>query len=80
MVLQEEVKNMPKDPANIGKPEVAIKDSWCKGCGICVALCPKKVLAMNAQGKAVVVCPEKCVGCRICAEHCPDYAITVEVE
>ena len=28
---------------------------WCKGCGICVALCPKKVLELDDQDKVSAV-------------------------
>ena len=34
-----------------------IERDWCKGCGICVAFCPKKVLAMDNQDKATAHLP-----------------------
>ncbi|HDI58831.1 MAG TPA: ferredoxin family protein [Desulfobacteraceae bacterium] len=59
----------------------------CKGCGLCVAVCPKKVLeiatAVNTRGyfPAYQARPEDCVFCAICATMCPDVAITItEVE
>jgi 2-oxoglutarate ferredoxin oxidoreductase subunit delta len=57
---------------------VGIKTNWCKGCGICVYLCPRKVLALDEMGKAVVVNPDKCTACKICEIHCPDFSIEVE--
>jgi 2-oxoglutarate ferredoxin oxidoreductase subunit delta len=59
--------------------EVVINKEWCKGCGICVALCPKQVLEMDTQGKATVVRPEDCICCTLCELRCPDLAITVVV-
>lgn len=53
-----------------------IRERYCKGCNICVAFCPKKVLALH-EGKVVAERPELCVGCRICELRCPDYAIEV---
>jgi 2-oxoglutarate ferredoxin oxidoreductase subunit delta len=58
---------------------VVINQEWCKGCGICVALCPKQVLELNIQGKATAVRPEDCICCTLCELRCPDLAITVVV-
>lgn len=50
----------------------------CKGCGICVAFCPKQVLKVNEIEKVEIVDETKCIGCRQCELRCPDYAIFVE--
>ncbi|WP_432409510.1 4Fe-4S dicluster domain-containing protein [Wukongibacter sp. M2B1] len=53
-----------------------INPELCKGCGICVAFCPKQVLAMeNEKVKAVDI--EKCIKCGLCELRCPDYAIYI---
>jgi len=57
----------------------------CKGCGLCVTVCPQGVLALeeevlNAKGyhPAALEVPEgKCTGCAVCAVIRPDVAITV---
>ena len=60
--------------------ELVINAAWCKGCGICVAFCPKKALAIK-QEKVVLANPGECVRCGQCEMRCPDYAIYVsEVE
>ncbi|MDD5502052.1 MAG: 2-oxoacid:acceptor oxidoreductase subunit alpha [Candidatus Thermoplasmatota archaeon] len=62
---------------------VRIDERYCKGCGICVFMCPKKVLeeseALNKKGFAVpkVAHPENCINCHICEQHCPEFAIDV---
>ena len=57
-----------------------ITREWCKGCGICVAFCPKSVLELDEKDKAVAVRLEDCIACRLCELRCPDLAIAVEVE
>lgn len=56
---------------------VFIYPDWCKGCGLCVAFCPKKVFEMEATGKARVAREKDCVNCGFCELHCPDFAIQV---
>ncbi len=57
-----------------------INREWCKGCGICVAFCPKQVLALDEDEKAVAVNPQDCICCRLCEHRCPDLAIDIETE
>lgn len=57
--------------------EIAINRDWCKGCAICVKLCPKQVLELDKAEKATVVRPEDCIVCKLCELRCPDLAITV---
>ena len=56
---------------------IQIKESWCKGCAICVEFCPHDVLAME-NGKARVVKYEACTACGLCELRCPDFAIVVD--
>lgn len=58
-------------------PVIHIFPEWCKGCGICVAFCPKKVLEMGRDQKAHVARAADCIKCYFCARRCPDLAITV---
>ena len=68
-------------------PKVTIDEVVCKGCGLCVHVCPKKVLILdpdklNAKGynPAITKYAENCIGCGMCGIMCPDSAITVEKE
>ena len=62
------------------KSEITIKTVRCKGCSICVAFCPKAVLALSELGKVQVVNKEACIACGQCELRCPDYAIFVDKE
>ncbi len=67
----------------MGKPklkEYVINRDWCKGCGICVNFCKKKVLELDDANKAVMERPEECICCRLCEKRCPDLAIEMDVE
>ncbi len=65
--------------------KVTFKVDTCKGCGLCVEVCPKKIIQLsktkfNKKGYSAAECtdPDKCIGCAICATMCPDVAIVVE--
>lgn len=57
---------------------ITVNQKWCKMCGICAALCPKKVFDLNEDGRPVPARQEECVGCRLCELRCPDFAVKVE--
>jgi 2-oxoglutarate ferredoxin oxidoreductase subunit delta len=44
-----------------------IQVEWCKGCGICVAFCPKSVLEMDENDKAKALRPPSYVLHAACA-------------
>lgn len=57
----------------------------CKGCGLCVGACPKKIISLskseiNKQGyyPAEIKDIDACIGCAMCAVMCPDVCIKVE--
>jgi Pyruvate/2-oxoacid:ferredoxin oxidoreductase delta subunit len=66
-----------------GAYKLVVNETWCKGCRICVDLCPTKTLSMvespdRWEGAIVkVTAMEACNGCGICEVECPDFAITV---
>ena len=57
----------------------------CKGCGLCIAVCPRQLLRLgdkpNRPGQLPVVLIEggelACTSCACCARSCPDLAISV---
>ncbi|MBE6606770.1 MAG: 4Fe-4S dicluster domain-containing protein [Ruminococcaceae bacterium] len=64
--------------------KVTFLENMCKGCGLCVSACPKKIVELsdklNAKGyrPARISDQDKCIGCAFCATMCPDCVITVE--
>lgn len=57
----------------------------CKGCSLCVSVCPKKILQLdestiNSKGYNPAMCIDitKCIGCLSCAMMCPDSVIEIE--
>ena len=55
----------------------------CKGCEICVGVCPRHILELgaevNANGYHSACCTDEslCVGCASCALMCPDCCIAI---
>ena len=62
---------------------IEVNDLYCKGCEICVAACPKDVLALDMERLTpkgyhpAYLIADGCTGCGICAIVCPDAALTV---
>ena len=60
---------------------VVVDRYLCKGCAICVDMCPHKALKMSSdvgpRGYHYPVLVGNCRGCRICEMYCPDFAICV---
>ena len=79
---------MKKSATNTGKPRkqfrVKIDDERCKGCDLCVAVCPNGSLvmstALNARGLHFITFAKDsgCSGCLRCTLMCPDVAIGIE--
>jgi len=55
----------------------------CKGCELCISVCPKGILGLdehpNVKGYKPALCKDEmsCVGCASCAKICPDSVITI---
>ena len=65
--------------------KLTINEDACKGCGLCIAVCPKKILRLhveklNTKGYHPVelIDPKLCIACASCARMCPDVIFTVE--
>jgi len=67
----------PVPVANHMVPEIEIRESWCKGCEICVVVCPQNCLKMNDTKKAFVADNSACIRCMLCEWLCPDLAVDV---
>jgi len=68
----------PTRPRKGPRGQVIIFGNWCKGCGLCAALCPVGVLEIDRDGRPIIIAAEKCTACHICDTHCPDLAIVVK--
>jgi len=71
----------------MAKGVVTFKAENCKGCQLCVSVCPVKIIELdrnstNSKGYNPAYISEankeKCIGCAQCGLMCPDYVITVE--
>ena len=67
--------------------KVSFDSDRCKGCGLCVSVCPKKIIVLapsrlNGKGyhpaEVADADQEKCIACAFCGTVCPDWVIRVE--
>ncbi|MEM3832074.1 MAG: 4Fe-4S binding protein [Thermoprotei archaeon] len=78
MILQSEIFQSGKQVFDV----VVIRDR-CKECGLCIELCPTKVLdrenTYNVYGYRPTYLKDRarCIGCKICENICPEFAIFV---
>ncbi len=60
-----------------------MREDWCKGCLLCLKVCPRSVFTQSESiakkgFKLVVPKNEKnCIGCLLCEHLCPDLVITI---
>lgn len=66
-------------------PKIIVDEHYCKGCGLCVNICPQGIVELDVEKITVkgyhpakLTDETKCTGCCSCAMVCPDVAITVE--
>ncbi|HDZ69039.1 MAG TPA: 4Fe-4S dicluster domain-containing protein [Phycisphaerales bacterium] len=69
--------------------KITIDTERCKGCGLCVAVCPKNCIVISERSNKTgyypaQACPDSalhkndgCTGCAMCAIICPDVVIEV---
>ncbi len=66
---------MAKEQTKQREKYLWVNKRWCKRCGICRDVCPKKVIDLDAEGYPVFARMEDCIYCLDCVLYCPDYAI-----
>lgn len=63
--------------------KVIFTEERCKGCQLCVDVCPVGIVKMSTRinsfgyHPAEVSSQKKCISCGLCALICPDVVITV---
>jgi 2-oxoglutarate ferredoxin oxidoreductase subunit delta len=74
---------MKASPRKKAVKEIIIDDQFCKGCNLCIEVCPRKVFTgSHKRSRAGYSMPQasdpgKCSVCFLCEMTCPDLAITV---
>jgi len=63
-------------------PKITINKDKCKGCMLCIGVCPKNSIKpsknLNKKGvKSAVYTGKDCIACMQCALICPDVCIEV---
>jgi len=57
--------------------EITVHKNACRGCEMCIDICPTHVFALDPETRiAVVEYAQDCIACLSCAYICPPNAIT----
>ena len=57
--------------------EITVHEQSCRGCELCIDICPTKVFELDPQKRLCVVKQaDDCIACLSCAYICPSNAIT----
>jgi 2-oxoglutarate ferredoxin oxidoreductase subunit delta len=74
---------MTASPKKRAAKEIVIDDQFCKGCNLCIEVCPRKVFTPSGRrSRAGYSMPQatdldQCSACFLCEMTCPDLALTV---
>jgi 2-oxoglutarate ferredoxin oxidoreductase subunit delta len=63
-------------------PAIKLNTKRCKGCFLCVSVCPAKALSpsgeLSPKGyETVKIDEDKCLKCGTCYRICPDYVFEI---
>lgn len=77
MTKMSELKKKPRG-------HITIDSELCKGCGLCLSVCPKDCIRISQRPNLKGYYPaegsesaDQCNACTLCATICPDIAIEV---
>ncbi len=67
------------DTTQTAAPSMAVDSELCKGCGLCVDVCPKHVIGISEKLNSSSYHPayylgHDCTGCGLCFYACPEPA------
>ncbi len=74
---------MTASPKKKRAREIIIDEQFCKGCNLCLEVCPRKVFVKSSKrSRAGYSMPQpaelgNCAVCFLCEMTCPDLALTV---
>jgi 2-oxoglutarate ferredoxin oxidoreductase subunit delta len=63
---------------------IKINSERCKGCELCVSVCPRQIIKMSQETNQIgyayaeISNEGKCIGCLNCTTVCPDYTIEIK--